>query len=611
MNCIKCGNELPNGASFCTACGTPQPKANETPLTPQANNEVRPPEIYIDPTPAAPAESVGKPKKKGGFLKVLIALVLVLAFVTGVTVMSYYTFLPAKYTLMVAEYSNVLKSYETLDKNMARYEERVVKPVYEGTVQKQSEFGISIDNALLEQFGIPSETVELIANGLKTIKINYGYAVDARNKKQTVNFGVSPLVTLNMFFDKTKFGLSIPELTNKTLVGDLKELDKLAEVYPDIDPYLLETYKNMDPWMSTRVYDEIKIDRTDIKKVMLDYSKEIIDSIDSRDMSIKRGQKTEVLGNDISCQEITIELDREAQAKVLSNILKRLEDDDNVYNLTVGNFLKLFEIMNENGMYDEMLQGVDIEDELSKDNYKGTIADMRENLDEEALPEEVIVKVYIKGLDVVKYEFSFEDEQVDDLLVTVEELTDGLSFEQRYVLSGNADGESMEIALNMKKDYDEASDTTDFNMDLTVDANMPDNSGNVTFTLESIEKPEGKSDVEHTVNAALKVDVDSYGTPTQGDITLSVNGSKTRNSKGLPTSSDYKGDISVNVPGYLPQAVKVGFGVSTETAYGEKVTIPEPDEVLDISKATQEDYEELMNEINEKIGPMLMMLYGF
>ncbi len=619
MFCKKCGSELPDGANFCAACGERQTQIQTTTETAMVNSEIGSPEMNIQPPSEMPPEPIKKPKKKGVFLKILAIIVLVVVLISGVTVLGYNTFLPAKSTLLVAEYASVLENYNIFDKNMARYEEKSVKPLYEGSLSKESELSFSLETALLEQLGLQTETIDLVAAALKNTSINYGYAMDVRSKKVTFNLGVkyqmNPVLTANLFLDDTKFGLGVPELTKKTIVGDLKNLDKLTEVFSDIPADLIDTYKSIDPWISARLYDEVKIDRKGIKTLMMDYSQEIIKSIDSGDMSIKRGKSTDVLGKNMKCQEITIKLDQNAQKKILSNVLKRLENDKNFYDLTAGNINKVMDILGESEYYQQMFDELDIEDQLSRSNFKDQIANLRDSLDESDFPEEIIAKVFIKGLDVVKYAFELNgDMPEENIVLTIEGITNDLSYEQKYTLTGNFDDGPGELSLTVKNDYDKASDTTDFTLKLDANMEMIE-SGNAQLLLESKEEPAGKNKVAHTVNASWRFAADlsglnSYGVQ-QGEFTFTLDGTKTRNAKGLVTNSDYTGDLSLSIPEQLPQPVSIAFAVNTDTEYGKKVSIPKPTDVLDVAEATQDDYDELVNEIYGKLGALSMFLGGY
>lgn len=583
MYCGNCGKELPDGTIFCTFCGARQinssgagdPNATEN----TENDGIRPPEIYIQPEPETSEESPlnnKKPKVEKSFpkvfLKVLIVSVLVIAFFSGMAILGYYTFLPAKPTLRIAEYFSVLKNYSLFDRSMAAYEEEYLKPVYEGTVRKDTELSLSADRAFLESGIIPPETVDLVDELLKKISIDFGYASDVRNKKETVYWGLNymnnPALAAHLFLNDTRFGLGVPELTQKTVTGDFKDLPRLAEVFPDIPAELLEAYGSLDPWMSVRVYDEIKIGRKDIKRLMMDYSKRIIDSIDPDDMSIRREQAADVMGKEVKCQEITVSLDRSAQYKVIYDVLSRLRNDHNAYNLFCGNLMKLAGIMKKNRMVAQMLQDIDVEEALSKSNYEKYITDAMDSLDETGFPRLFEASIYINGLDVIKYAFRIHGEtSADDVSFAIENAGNGKSFG-----FGSADGaESFHL------------------------------------TVAPGETPESKDKIKYTMDITFKTD--AY---EQGRISLGLEGTKTRSSKSLVTSSEYTGDLAIDIPGQFPEPMDIGFTAVTDIGYGDEVIIPDTGtgDVLDIAAATREDYDALMSDIYEKLGLLLTMLAG-
>ncbi|MCX7772440.1 MAG: zinc-ribbon domain-containing protein [Clostridia bacterium] len=617
MYCNKCGNELPDGASFCTSCGAPQSQIVEqspNDPTPMPTQEVRPPEIYSAPAPEV-SEPVKKPNKKGSPLKIVAIVLAVLILLSGVTVLGYFTFLPAKMTLKVAEYMSVVKHFNLFDKSMERYDNRVVKPVYEGTVDKSGEVAVSFDKSIFAQSGLSPETVDLISEYVKNISFTYGMSSDMKAKKQNVHIGLNyeknPLVTLNLFLNNDKFGLASPELTNKTVTGSFKDLGKLNEIFPDIPKEALDAYSNMDPWIAAKVYDKVKINRQDIKKLMVDYTNQIIDSIDESDMSIERGQTTDVLGKDTGVQVVTIKLDQKAQKKILTGILTRMKDDQNLYNLTCGNLIKVFDILGENEMYSQLLQGVDMKKALSKTNYKQAIIALKGSIDETNFPELITAKIYIKGFDVVKATIKVPTGNADqDVLLTTENITNGQSYESVFSIASASGEEHVKMNLNLKKDYNQSDDTTNFKAEFVTDYSIGDNKSLVNFTLDSKEKAQGSSKVKQTLEMSLKVDSNNYGTQTNGELSLSLDGTRTRNAKGLETASDYTGTLKLTYPAQFADPVSLGFNVTSETAYGKKITVPDTSkgEVLDIATATQDDYNNLMNEIYEKLGALSMMM---
>jgi len=617
MFCNKCGSQLPEGASFCTACGARQNSSTEstptTALEPVESNELTSPQTYQSGY-TLPEEPPAKPKKKRIALKIILALVLVLVLGAGVTVLGYYTFLPAKTTLTIAQYATVRDSYDTIDKQLTQFREKVLDPFYQDTIKTQTEIALSLDDEFLSVLlGNDNSTIGIVKDALKNASISFGSAVDAKNKKQIINFGVkymqNPLLTVNAYVDGKKFGLSVPELSRKTIVGDLSNLDNLANLLPSVDEEALEMFENMDPWFGSRIYDDIKIDRAALKKVMQDFSKTIVDSIDPSNMSIKRGRTTDLFGEEIKCQEITIKLNQKAQKKLVANVLSMAKDSQEFYNLTIGNILKLVDILSENPLYKDMLDMVDLEDLLSKSNYKAMLNGLKSNLDETMFPEKVTAKVYIKGLDIVKYEITLAEDD-EEILLTLEQVNEGLSHKTRVTLSqeDNFSGE-----FSIIKDYDASSDICDFDVKFS----FTDYYASFDMSLSSKEELQGKNEVKHDVNASIIVNEDYSDDSSSVEITAKINGTKTRNGKKQVTESSYKGNLSVALPEKLvyyysaPESVSIGFSVDTQNTYGQKVEIPKADETLDLATATEDDFEELGEEIYEQISPLIFMLQGF
>ncbi|HBR03298.1 MAG TPA: hypothetical protein DD738_11875 [Ruminiclostridium sp.] len=613
MFCNKCGNELPEGESVCTSCGSTQ-------ISPTAGLQPEPsPDGTKATAPEAPAfsqmpeEPHKQPKTKRPFIKVFIGIILALVLLSGITVLGYYTFLPAKPTLLVAEYFTGLKSYKILDKRLTLYHEKVVKPRYENSVKKDHQLSLSTDTASLGQFGIPADMADMMLSALHNISLKYGYSLDLKNKKETVHIGAdlsnAPILTANLYLDDTKFGLGLPQLFQKTIIGDFKNLDKLAEVFPDLDPEILEIYENTDPWISARLYDELKIDRNNLKKFMSTYGKELITNIDSRNMSIKRGQSTEILNKNVKCQEVTIVLDQAAQKKIFSGMLTTLRQDKNAFDLIIGNLNIMVKILGENKVYSQMFSDAGIAEAITMEDYKEALINLESSIAEASLPEEIIVKAYIRNLEIVKYDFVFTQDQ-EEIRLTLESSLHDLSFEQKMTLSDNEDNSASLVLSNI---YEEASDTSDFNMLLNIDTDRDENSGNVHLAIASLEDLVDGKEVHHTLNSTLSFDMMSYDTVQQGEITLALEGTNMRKDKNLVTGSNYTGDLRLKMPNIIPGSIYIGFALDTTAEYGQKVEIPElsKEEVLDIAVAEQEDYERLTNEAYEKIGSFFTLFNNF
>lgn len=631
MNCTNCGKDLPNDTDFCICCGAPQkniseslesdvsgintsdtgdilgstdtdPDGHERSIkdteTPAGN--VYEAEKTRDDDSGSSFDSGSRPKKKSPLLKVLAVVIAVAVLIPSLTVLAYHTFLPAKATLAVAGLLNSNKIFDRISEYLTNYENKNIDPLYADSFAKNVEISLSADEGSLS--GLESSELGYLAEGINSLSFTCDTASDIKSRKQTVSLGVNildnPFLSLNMFLDNTRFGFSIPELSSKTITGDFKNLSKLSETFPEIPRELTETYESMDPWSFARIHDEISFDRDELKKINKDYSRLIIKNIDPGDMSIRRGQETQVLGRTLNCQEITIELDRESQAKIITSLLAKLENDDRTYEYFIGNFNKIIDIMGET--YGNMLSELGAERYLSRDGFRDAIETLKDSIDVDGFPEKITAKLYINGFDIVKCEYIFGAEEVR---LTVEQITSGSSFEAEYTLAGN---ETESMKLSFSGDHDKASDTYDLNASMDISFEE----GNASFILRSEETPASGNSVDHDFNAEFAYQDNASQEGARFGIDMS--GNRARNSKKLVTQSSYNGKMDIEIFGDYrdPVNISLGFGAKTNTEYGKAVELPHLDgsNTLDISTAGQSEYEDLLYEIYQNIYPLIMSM---
>ena len=559
-----------------------------------------------------PNVSTPPQKRKRTWLKILIISVLALVIISGATVLGYYTFLPAKYVLMAAGYASTTKSYDLVDKSLTQYE-NYNQTLLNTTIQKETKMGLSLDKSFIEQF-TPGDEADDIIKAINNTSLKYDFAVDYKNKKFTtsigLNFLLNPILTARFSFDDTKFSMGVDELTNKTLTGDIKKLSTLSRFSPETPTERLEALEKIDPWASSKLVEEIKFDRRDIKNLMFNYSKVVMDSISDDDMSIKRGVSTDVLDKTVKCQEITLKLDTESQKKIALNILEMLKTDDSFYNLTLANLDTYFKILGESSYMGESLEEFDFRDNLSKEKYLEFLSLMEKEIEQLENMGVLEMKLYVDGLDIVKYIVSYEDTSsvADDTVLIVEQRINGQSFDYKLTIGTEIDGEIYNSVMSIKRDYDDAKDLNDIFFKLDLLGNSKDQL-KASISFESDEESKGKDEIKHTI--VCNTDFEQPTTNEKVSIKLTLDGDKLRNSKNLVTESDYKGKLSISVPSEDFDFSEFGFYVKTETVYGEEIIIPEPDEIIDIETATEEDFIKLYEEVYSRIGSLSQLMGAF
>jgi hypothetical protein len=626
MFCTKCGKEIPQGTQICPYC---QDGLGESiPVSPQENGnsiqqpEIPPPQIYADP-PVFEPEPVQKPRKKGVLFKVVAIILLAAILISGITVLGYYTFLPAQSVLTTVQYFTAQKHNKYIEAAMKR-SDALNKAMYEGSVKSESELSILLDKQVLLGLGVDERTADLVTDYLKNVSLRFNFGADIPNEQITTSLGLlvlkNPAMSLNTFMDKTRIGFSLPELSPTIIAGELKDLPRLEEVFPgQFTEGQLKAWAELDIWETIKTASENKLSAADAQKLTSTYSAALVKGLESGKMSIKRGQTTGLFDKEISCQEITVKLDPEAQKQIIMTLLDTLMDDDTVYNIIKNAYDPLYQTYTQrDSMLREKVTGetpASTPTELTKAAYKSIIKELKSNLkdmDEAGFPENITVKIYINNLDVVKYTVSIPvTPGGEEAIIAYENLLEGDDCKTRLSLTGDVQGRVMEFFIYMGNDYDESSDTEDIRFECGMNLEMsPESSIKASLIFSNTEELQGDGKVKKNINADLNAEKRDPGAETQTmKASFSLEGDETRNKDGLYTGGDYTGNIEITVP-TLPQAIKLGFALDNKTTYGEKLDLPDlsKEKVLDWGTATQDDFAAYEKELQEKLSLILMML---
>jgi len=549
--------------------------------------------------------------KRGLIIRLAAVVFIAILSVSGILVLGYHTFFPAKLTLMTASYINNRKLYDTLDKNITLYEEKYIKPLLESTIQKEITAGLNVDKELLSLF-LPEGSADEIRKHIRNIALKYDHKIDMENKKQSVRIGLNyllnPILTLIMSLEDKRFAVGIDELTNKTVTGNIKDLGSLSRFLPDTQTSDFWVFlENFDPWQTKEIMEEIRIDRKDLKEVIVGYSRDIFKAIDPEDMTIKRSQATTVLDEEVKCHEITIRLDGKDQRRLASVFLEKLKSNDAFYNLFYGNLNKYLSILIQNPFFKDYFDSGELEDLFSKGSL---LSAFEKELDSIEKNPDATIKIYIDGFDIVKYEVTTHiNDDPEPFVITNELRLKGCSFDLRMTAKGNLNGNG-EFKFRITRDYDEHNDLSDLTMKFGLVQDDPDNMLNFSFSIDSKEESAGKNEVMHTIDFTMKAESPASLTDDM-ELKITLDGTKIRNAKKQVIESDYDGDISISIPFMNPDHLSLGFYFKTESIYGEEFEIPEPDEVFDIKTATQEEFDQLIDEITSRLEALQQFLGAF
>jgi len=542
-------------------------------------------------------------------LIIIIPSVILLAF--GITVLGYFTFFPAKLKLTIAGYNSTVKLFNCIDKNMDFMINRYFKPKFESTVRDEKRFGLSANEEFLSIFLTPDEAKEVLPH-LNRLGLDYERQLDVKNRKQSLELGLSylmnPILTARLSINDSRFGFGVDELFKKTITGDMSDLRRLSYFFPDIPGQFWDMAENTDLWVWAKIAESLEIDRKALKKSMTEYYNEVLSAIDPGNMTGER-YKTEILDREASCYGIIIKLDENDQKELASRIIAKLKEDEFVYGLTAGNIKKALDILCENEYYRELVADFGLADAFGRDDFLGSLSRMEEEIQNASLPE-MTVRVYIDGLDIVKCSFDFGTDgktDTDDEMrypgFVFEQRVDGPSFE--LAVSSSYDVDEEIASLYVKRDYNEAMDLSSIEMKLDMGDTRSGNEDYCSISINSSESEKGKNKITHVLDVSLQ-----YGLPHligEGRLDLGLEGTITRDSGKRATDKDYKGKLTFEIPLISLEKQSIGFSYDHEITYGEKVTIPEPNDVLDLRTATDEDFDMLIDEVYEKIDALMRL----
>jgi len=609
--CPNCGKELVQNARFCDACDSPVASDQAAPATGSTSEQAAPvtPNIYAD-YPQTVSEPP-KPRKKGLFLKITAIVLAAVVLLAGVTVLGYHTFLPAKMTLQYAQSNTLKKTWNYIEQSLDR-SEKERDYLLNTPVKADTKINFKLDPGLLTALGLDEKMADLVGGYISNVTIQAISEADIPNKKQnftlSLNYLNNPLISLNGFFDNDRMGVALPELSQKGIVGRLQDLSRLAELYPySFDTSTLEPLAGINPWLAYDLRQELKIDRKDLKKLLDTYGMFLVNATSGGDMSIRRGKTTELFGEEIRCQEVTITLDQKAQLELVKSLLDTMAEDEALYNAVFGKVSKLLEILSAgNPALAENLPGMDMKMILGKSQIRTLLNTAKRSLSKDMFPEEAIIRIYIRGYDVVKYELEIPQTSTDEeILITFENVIDGDDLRMRLSFEGDSGYERVAMYLDIDQKYDKASDTSD--LAVTFDVKLDDgDDGIFRIVYKSNEDPEGSNKIKRLIDASVDFEL-PYNDGIS--LTISADTTETRNKNGFPVIIE--GTIDLSMGGQLsPSSERTNITLGLESYIQYDINVKTPDCVanaIDLGTATREDLEAYIEEIAETLGNIISM----
>jgi len=628
MLCPNCGKELPEGSGICDACGSTVNHGQAFPPDSEKSSAVtglfpgdsgQSPEdagepsggtardIYADYSREDTGPDPAKPRKKRLLaLKITAVILAVVVLAAGIAAAGYFTFLPARITLKVAQYFTLQKTWRHIDQAMARNRQKV-DILYDTPLRSDTRINLFLDSASLESMGLSEQMAEFVAGLLKDITIQASSEVDMANRKQnlgiSLNYLGNPTLSLDCFFDNDRVGIFLPELSQKAISGRFSDLPRLSEMYPgdlkDLDPYL-ESFSGLDPWLASTISREVTVDSKDIKKLMETYGMLLVNNVDGRKMSIKRGRTTEVFGEEIRCMEVTVALDRNDQLKLLTTLLDTMAEDDTLYDVVFKNAEKVLNIMIQGTPAITRNMGAgDLDISLGKPQVRLLLSGAKYLLRSDMFPEKAEIKAYIKGLDVVKYELGIPSgTSGDGFRITFENLVDDNGARTGFGMDLTDAGSSFAASLAMYRKYDVNSDI----QDLDIEFGFTTAEDSIRMVFSSIQDPDGPD----TVKGKIDLNIDYALGDDSGGLDMTADIVQERNRDGLPENIDLTASFFLDIPFAFTEPVNLSLAAESDIRYNVDVRTPGwAENAIDIGSAPKEEVDSFVNDVMQTIDSIM------
>lgn len=562
-------------------------------------------------------------RKKGGCLGFLLILVLILVVLCGVAFAGYHTFLPAKMTFGAAELNTINSTYDEIDAQLDRFESVNLKPLMEKPYSQQIDLGVQLESSLLESLGgMDAATAQSMADLVNSLTFKIAAAGDFNKKQSSADLGLlvkgNAFLGMNAILEGKEIGLKLPELSNTRLKADLSDPAVMARLSSlsggvGVDssslPPEMAAMSTMDPWVSKAIYDDVHIDRTELKKLILDYSFAFYNAVPSSCMTIDRSVEVEVLGKKETLKEVTIDMTPEQFKAVVLKLMDKVEKDDKFYHLFVANLDTLLRILGESSP-DLQLQLETLRDGLTRENFRTSIAKARADYESAEITvsdssPDMVIKAYIDGYKVVRHAVELKGKNGNDanVVLGLDRVKQGDKISQRFSLKGGSTGETMDIRVDWSTEFKSATNTHNLMMDAAADMKMTDLTGTAALTFNSLETPGGKNEAERKVDGLLKINM---GT----NLTLEVKGGGpvTRDAEGKTVGEDQSLNVSLTSDS-LPAPITLKTTCKVQREYNKSYTPPtDTGATLDLATATDEELGAYTQEITPKLQELLTTL---
>lgn len=423
-----------------------------------------------------------------------------------------------------AEAKNMSKFSQKVDKLSKEYNEAVDASVNGVTSQD-----IEVSNLALDMT-VPDPNVQKALDIAKDSKIVIHSEADGKNEKGAgkIDFLInkSNVIGAEFFYDKEKLGFGVPAIYNKYGYYNFKDKALVEQKFG--------TTGLPDRALGNQEYMELlRIPSEELKPILAEYAKLYAESIQDKQVTVKKGATFEADGVKTSGKELTVTFTPEEYKQLMKKLTDKISKDDKLHELLYARYEKFIELAKQSAPDESITK-------LTKEEFKKEFVDFKtetdQSLDQADLGNGVKMVVFADG---------------DDNILR-----------RTIMLGDQAKNESAVITMDSYENKD-GREHTSFEL-----AGKDDAGEEFKLSLTSLMKEEGSKTDQDIIFSIKGKD---NGAPM--NVTFSVKGTATKNDKDKSTTGDAKVEISMDMNDpTMPK--KLTFNVKSTQKLNGEVKIP-------------------------------------
>jgi hypothetical protein len=229
---------------------------------------------------------------------------------------------------------------------------------------------------------------------LSALKLTMAQAFDPKTEQATSNvsllFKNNKMIDLAMFVDKNQLGINFGSIYNKYLILDRNNLKPAFKSLGQPNgPKRILT--NVD------IVKAIQFNTKEAEGILNDYSKTYIKYLKPSDFSLRKDVIINSSEGPIKTDLITLHLTNDRLNGLMIALGEKYSKDDRAINMTVGNYIRLFNLYKEAGYIQESLPSKFKSVGAFKQSIAGDLETFKRNISQDKKNKDLVMEVYLNN----------------------------------------------------------------------------------------------------------------------------------------------------------------------------------------------------------------------